>query len=164
MWIKCRHRRVAVCPKQASLQTIDSHCMRLANSRLQLAKRFSIVNADLKQPLNFTSKISMPGRDQQYILRSAIHSQIEKCDAGSTLKDVTESVGLDGNERTLACACLADRVLVQVMHKRMQLCSMDAVLSPDQAGSPGPLFSLCFPLLWFFPDGLHGPFMQNAAS
>ena len=65
------------------------------------------------------------------------------CDAGSTLKDVTEAVGLVSNERTLACACLADRLLVQVMHKRMQLCSMDAVLSPDQGGHPAPMLSLC---------------------
>lgn len=54
--------------------------------------------------------------------------------AGSTLRDVTEAVGLVANERSLACACLADRLLVQVMHKRMQLCSMDAVLAPDQGG------------------------------
>ena len=60
------------------------------------------------------------------------------CNVGSTLKDVTEAVGLVGNERTLACACLADRVMVQVMHKRMQLCSMDAVLPPQPGGHHHP--------------------------
>lgn len=56
-----------------------------------------------------------------------------KCSsAGSTLRDVTEGVGLVANERTLACACLADRLLLQVMHKRMQLFTMDAALAPDQ--------------------------------
>ena len=68
----------------------------------------------------------------------------DDCNTGSTLKDVTEAIGLEGNERTLACACLADRVLVQVMHKRMQLCSMDAVLSPDQGDPPAPYFP-CVP-------------------
>ena len=55
------------------------------------------------------------------------------CDStGSTLRDVTEAVGLVANERSLACACLADGLVVQVMHKRMRLCCMDAVLTPDQ--------------------------------
>jgi len=45
---------------------------------------------------------------------------------------VTDAVGLVANERTLACACLADRLLLQVMHKRMKLFAMDAALAPDQ--------------------------------
>ena len=58
------------------------------------------------------------------------------CDesAGSTLRDVTDAVGLVPNERTLASACVGDRLLVQVMHKRMQLFSMDAALAQDQGG------------------------------
>ncbi len=59
--------------------------------------------------------------------------------AGSTLRDVTDGVGLVANERTLACACLADRLLLQVMHKRMQLFTMDAALAPDQGTSPNPV-------------------------
>lgn len=48
---------------------------------------------------------------------------------------MTDGVGLVANERTLACACLADRLLLQVMHKRMQLFTMDAALAPDQGTS-----------------------------
>ncbi len=59
--------------------------------------------------------------------------------AGSTLRDVTEGVGLVANERTLACACLADRLLLQVMHKRMQLFTMDAALAPDQGTLTSPV-------------------------
>ena len=59
--------------------------------------------------------------------------------AGSTLRDVTEGVGLVANERTLACACLADRLLLQVMHKRMQLFTMDAALAPDQGTPTNPV-------------------------
>ena len=83
------------------------------------------------------------------IIRAARHA----CDAGSTLKDVTEAVGLVSNERTLVCACLADRLLVQVMHKRMQLCSMDAVLSPDQGEPPAPC-CLCVSRPPSSPDAL----------
>ena len=57
--------------------------------------------------------------------------------AGSTLRDVTEAVGLVANERTLACACLADRLLLQVTHRRMHLFSMDAALAPDQGQLQG---------------------------
>ena len=59
--------------------------------------------------------------------------------AGSTLRDVTDGVGLVANERTLACACLADRLLLQVMHKRMQLFTMDAALAPDQGTTTAPV-------------------------
>lgn len=62
-------------------------------------------------------------------------SSVDCLSAGSILRDVTDGVGLVANERTLACACLADRLLLQVMHKRMQLFTMDAALAPDQ-GTP----------------------------
>ena len=83
-------------------------------------------------PGSATSLVHLPV-DQMQSARCA-------CSAGSTLKDVTEAIGLVGNERTLACACLADRVLLQVMHKRMQLCSMDAVLPFEQGQHPASYF------------------------
>ena len=51
--------------------------------------------------------------------------------SGATLRDVTDTLDLVANERTLMCACLAERLLVQVMHKRMHLICMDAALAPD---------------------------------
>ena len=90
--------------------------------------------------------------------------------AGSTLRDVTEAVGLVANERSLLCACLADRLLVQVMHKRMQLCSMEAVLAPDQGWLVLPP---CLQSLYdSFPDQkiglgtgmLTGPFSSSSGS
>ena len=56
--------------------------------------------------------------------------------AGATLRDVTDTLDLVANERTLMCACLAERLLVQVMHKRMHLICMDAALAPDLGVPP----------------------------
>ncbi len=71
--------------------------------------------------------------------RTVTRHSVECLCAGSTLRDVTEGVGLVANERTLACACLADRLLLQVMHKRMQLFTMDAALAPDQGTPTNPV-------------------------
>ncbi|KAL0029551.1 hypothetical protein WJX79_003442 [Trebouxia sp. C0005] len=73
-----------------------------------------------------------PGADFHSLLVLSFASGSRAMATGSTLRDVTEGVGLVANERTLACACLADRLLLQVMHKRMQLFTMDAALAPDQ--------------------------------
>ncbi|KAL0033688.1 hypothetical protein WJX77_000833 [Trebouxia sp. C0004] len=73
-----------------------------------------------------------PGADFHCLLVLSFASGSRAMATGSTLRDVTDGVGLVANERTLACACLADRLLLQVMHKRMQLFTMDAALAPDQ--------------------------------
>ena len=62
--------------------------------------------------------------------------------AGITLRDVTEAVGLIANERTLACACLADCPAVQVMRKGMHLFSVKPAFTPEQSEP-----SLTYPML-----------------
>ena len=62
--------------------------------------------------------------------------------AGTTLRDVTEAVGLIANERTLACACLADCLAVQVMRKGMHLFSMEPAFTPEQS-EPSLTWTLC---------------------